>query len=68
MKLTSVLLVETLSHLDHIMVYVSNVSCTGNIVSANSSQRQLIEQCVDAKLDVMVVDIIPNATCNELHR
>ena len=54
MKLTSLLLVETLSHSDCIMVYVSNVSCTNKVVIANLSQWQLIERCIVTKLNVML--------------
>ena len=68
MKLTSILLLESLSHSDYIMVYVSNVNCTENVVSANSSQRQLLEHCVHTQLDVAVVDINPNALYNKFHR
>ena len=46
MKLTSLLLIETLSDSDYIMVYVGNVSCTDGIVPAGSSQRLTIQQCI----------------------
>ena len=68
MKLTSLLLIETFSHSDYIMVYVSNTRCTDNIVIASSSQRQLIEKCIDTKLNVLSVGINLNAACQEFHR
>ena len=68
MKLTSLLLVETLSHSDHIMVYVSNISCTDIVVPAHSSQKQLLEECIDAKIEVTLVGINPNAACQEFYR
>ena len=68
MKLTSLLLIETLSHSDHIMVYASNVSCTDSVVIASSSQRVLIEKCIDAKLDVLSSNINLCAVCQEFHR
>ena len=68
MKLTSLLFVETLSNLDYIMVYVSNVNCTENIVKANISQRQLIGRCITTKLDVMPPGISLCAACQEFNR
>ena len=68
MKLTSLLLVETLSHSDYIMVYVSNTYCTDNVVPANSSQKQLIEMCIANKLDVTSVGINLNALCQDINR
>ena len=66
MKLTSLLLVETLSPTDYIMVNVSNTKCTDNIVLANSSQQQLIEVCIANEHDVNSVDI--NTTCQRINR
>jgi len=58
MKLTSLLLVETLSNSDYIMVYVANNKiCTDTIVPASSSQRLVIEQCIANELDVTLMDI-----------
>ena len=54
MMLTSLLLVETLSDSDYIMVYVDNINCTDKIVPANLLQQQLIEKCIVTKLDVMI--------------
>ena len=70
MKLTSQLLVETLSYLDYIMVYVANANCAENIVSANSSQRQSIEKCIDDKLPNKSFGININvcAACKEFIR
>ena len=67
MKLTSLLLVETLSHSDYVMVNVSNINCTDNVVSANSSQRQLIERCIVSQPDASV-GINLNATCQQINR
>ena len=67
MKLTSLLLVETLSDSDYVMVYVSNKICTDNLVPANSS-RQLIEICIATKLDITSVRINSSTVCQEFHR
>ena len=68
MKLTSLLLIETLSHSDYIMVNVSNESCTDNAVLASSSQKQLIEMCIIDKLDVTPVSINLNSVYQETKR
>ena len=68
MKLTSLLLVETLSPSDYIMVNVANTNCTDSIKPANSSQRHLLEECIDAKLDNISVGINPKAVCQEFYR
>ena len=68
MKLTSLLLVETLSHSDYIMVNVANTNCTDSIVPAGSSKRHLLEECIDAKLDIISVGINPKAVCQEFYR
>ena len=57
MMLTSLLLVNSLSDSDYIMVYVSNSYCTDNVVPANSSQRLLIEKCIADKLNVTSLNI-----------
>ena len=69
MKLTSHLLIETLSDSDYIMVYVSNTKCnkTDNLIPVNSSSRQLIDYCVDAELDITTV-ISLCAACKEFNR
>ena len=68
MKLTSLLLVETLSHSDHIMVYVSNTFCIDNVVPANSSQRQLIETCIVTKFHVTSLNITVSAAYERFKR
>ena len=68
MKLTSLLLVETLSHSDYIMVYVSNKSYTDDVVLANPSQKQLIKMFITDKLDVMPVSINLKDICQEISR
>ena len=57
MTLTSLLLVETLSDSDYIMVYVSDVNCTAGIVPATLSQQLIIENCIVNNLNVTSVDI-----------
>ena len=68
MKLTSLLLVETLSDSDYIMVNISNTSCTDNVVPASSSQRNLIEHCIDTQFDVTPVGINLSTVCQEARR
>ena len=68
MNLTSLLLVETLSHSDYIMVNVANTSCTDDVVPANSSQRQLIESCIDTQFHVTLVDINLSAIWQKFNR
>ena len=68
MKLTSLLLVETLSHLDYIMVYVSNESYIRDVVLANLSQKQSIKIFITNKLDVMPVSINLKDICQEISR
>ena len=63
MKLTSLLLVETLTHSDHIMVYAANITCIDNIVSAKSSQRILIERCINTELQITSIGINVCAAC-----
>ena len=57
MELTSLLLVETLSDSDYIMVHVGNVSCTDGIVAANSSQQFMIKNCIVNNLNLTSMDI-----------
>ena len=69
MKLTSLLLVETLSDSDYIMVYVGNVNCTDGIVPATSLMRLTIERCIVNNLDVISsMNINVNSLCQELDR
>ena len=69
MKLTSLLLVETLSNSDYIMVYAASTNCTDKIVSATSSQRWSIEKCIETKLNVISVDIsYVSGVCQEFNR
>ena len=56
MKLTSLLLVETLSDSDYIMVYVGNVNCTDGIVPATLFNRLSIEKYIVNNLNVMSAD------------
>ena len=69
MKLTSLLLVKTLSHSDYIMVYdyVANASCTSNVVPANFQQRQTIERCIDTK-QYETNNISLSAACQKFNR
>ena len=69
MTLTSLLLVETLSDLDYIMVNVSNINCTSGIVPATLSQRLIIEKCILNNVDVTLVnDINMKTSCQEFDR
>ena len=68
MKLTSFLLVETLSDSDFIMVNISNTSCTDDVVPAGSSQRMSIEHCIDTQFDVTSVGINLSTICQEARR
>ena len=68
MKLTSLLLVETLSDSDYIMVNIANRRCTDNVVPASSSQRDLIEHCIDTQFDVTSVGINLSTVCQEARR
>ena len=68
MKLTSLLLIETLSYSDYIMVNVANTSCTDNVVPANSSQQLLIEMCIATKLEPKSVGINLTAVWQEIKR
>ena len=67
MKLTSLLLVETLSDSDYIMVYVGNVSCTDGIVSATLLIRLTIEKCIVNNLNVTSTNNVISL-CQELDR
>ena len=69
MKLTSLLLLETLSHSDYIMVNVTNISCTDNFAPADSLHRQLIEHCIATNLrGASLVGVSLNALCQEMNR
>ena len=68
MKLTSLLLVETLSDSDYIMVNIDNTSCTDGVVPANLLQRHLIEKCIATNLNVTSVCINSSAVCQEINR
>ena len=68
MKLTSLLLVETLSDSDYIMVNIANTSCTDSVVPANLLQRQLIEKCIATNLNVTSGYINSCAVCQEINR
>ena len=68
MKLTSHLLLETLSDSDYIMVNVSDTSCTDHFIQVNSYSRQLIEHCVNDKLDNTSFGISLHASCQEFNR
>ena len=52
MKLTSLLLIETSSDSDYIMVNIANTNCTDGVVPASSSQRKSIEVCIDNQFDI----------------
>ena len=68
MKLTLLLLVETLSDSDYIMVYNygANGTCTDNVVPANSSQRQFIQSCVGANPETVNISLC--AACQHFNR
>ena len=69
MTLTSLLLVETLSDSDYIMVYVSNESCTNlMIVQATLSQRLELENCIVNNLNVASMDINVESSYKEFNR
>ena len=69
MKLTSLLLLETLSDSDYIMVYVANTNCTDKIVPATLSQRWSIEKCIETNLNVISVGIsYVSGVCQEFNR
>ena len=70
MKLTSLLLVETLSNPDYIVVNVSNKKCTDDVVPASSLQRQLTEHCITTTLDATSGGINSRTVnvCQEINR
>ena len=68
MKLTSLLLVETLSDSDYIMVNIADTNCTYGVVQASSSQRKLIELCIDTQFDVISVGINSSTICQRINR
>ena len=57
MMLTSLLLIETLSHSDYIMVNVANTRCTDGVVPASSSLRKSVEHCIATNLNVTLMNI-----------
>ena len=52
MKLTSLLLIETLSDSDYIKVYVANANCTDVFVPATLEEKDSIANCITTKLNV----------------
>ena len=53
MKLTSLLLIETLSDYDYIKVHVADASCTNNtFVQAKVKDKDSIANCITTKLNV----------------
>ena len=68
MKLTSLLLVETLSDSDYIMVNIANTNCTDGVVPASSSQQQLIERCIATQFDVTLDGINSSTICQRINR
>ena len=52
MKLTSLLLIETLSDTDYIKVHVANASCADTFVQATLEEKDSIANCVTTKLNV----------------
>ena len=66
MKLTSLLLIETLSDSDYIMVNLSNTKCTDGVIPASSSQRQLTEYCITTKLNATSDIAIYNLSIHQL--
>ena len=69
MKLTSLLLIETLSDSDYIMVYVGNVNCTDGIVQAHS-HRLTIVKCIVNNLNAIseVIMINVKQLCQDFNR
>ena len=52
MKLTSLLLIETLSDYDYIKVHVANASCTNTFVQATLEEKDSIANCITTKLNI----------------
>ena len=52
MKLTSLLLIETLSDSDYIKVHVANANCTDEFVQATLEEKDSIANCITTKLNV----------------
>ena len=52
MKLTSLLLIETLSDNDYIKVHVANASCADTFVQATLEGKDSIANCITTKLNV----------------
>ena len=67
MKLTSLLLVETLSHSDYIMIYAANEKFTENVVKVSSINQQLIARNI-SNLDVTSLNITVSEKCETFIR
>ena len=69
MKLTSLLLIETLSDFDYIKVHVANASCTNTFVQATLEEKELIANCITTKLNISgtSADIDVHAASQELN-
>ena len=52
MKLTSLLLIETLCDNDYIQVLVANASCADKLVPANLEEKDSLANCITTKLNV----------------
>ena len=52
MKLTALLLIETLSDYDYIKVHVANTSCTNTFVQATLEEKDPIANCITTKFNV----------------
>ena len=52
MKLTSLLLMETLSDDDYIKVHVANASCVDTFVQAKLEEKDSLANCIATKLNV----------------
>ena len=53
MKLTSLLLIETLFDYDYIKVHVANASCADAFVQAKLEEKDSIANCITTKLNVI---------------
>ena len=67
MKFTSLLLLETLSDSDYIMVYTANEIFTDNLVKVNSMKQQLIARHI-SKPDVTALKISVSDMCETFIR
>ena len=52
MKLTSLLLIETLSDFDCIKVLVANASCADTFVQAKLEEKDSLAKCITTKLNI----------------